>query len=55
MNVVVVLPAYNEEGNLTPLITSLDAVDAHQAFTLRVVVVYDGSTDQTPQELAELL
>jgi dolichol-phosphate mannosyltransferase len=54
VNVVVVLPAYNEQGNLTPLITALNAVDARRAFTLRIVVVDDGSTDQTPRELAEL-
>lgn len=54
MNVAVVLPAYNEEGNLTPLITALAALDGRDGFALRVIVVNDGSTDRTAEELAEL-
>lgn len=54
MNVAVVLPAYNEEGNLTPLITELTRVADQQPFRLRVIVVDDGSTDRTADELAEL-
>ena len=54
MKVAVVLPAYNEEGNLTPLITALAALDGGDALTLRIIVVNDGSTDGTAAELEQL-
>ena len=54
MKVAVVLPAYNEQGNLTPLITTLAALDGHHAFDVRIIVVNDGSTDRTAEELAAL-
>jgi dolichol-phosphate mannosyltransferase len=54
VKVAVVLPAYNEEGNLTPLITALAALDGRDALTLRIIVVNDGSTDGTAEELAAL-
>ena len=54
MNVAVVLPAYNEEGNLTPLITALAKIAEGKDFGLRVIVVNDGSTDRTADELKEL-
>lgn len=54
MKVAVVLPAYNEEGNLTPLITALAALDGGDAMALQVIVVNDGSTDGTAAELAAL-
>lgn len=54
MNVAVVLPAYNEEGNLTPLITELTTVADRAALALLFIVVDDGSTDRTADELARL-
>jgi dolichol-phosphate mannosyltransferase len=54
MKVAVVLPAYNEEGNLTPLITMLAALDGRDLLSVRIIVVNDGSTDGTAQELAAL-
>ena len=54
MKVAVVLPAYNEEENLTPLITALVDVARRDALTLQVIVVDDGSTDGTASELTEL-
>ena len=48
------LPAYNEQGNLTPLITALAALDGGAVFDLGIIVVNDGSTDRTADELAEL-
>jgi dolichol-phosphate mannosyltransferase len=54
VNVAVVLPAYNEENNLTPLITELVDVASRAALALQVIVVDDGSTDGTAAELAEL-
>ena len=54
LNVAVVLPAYNEEGNLTPLITALADAAATDRIPLRMIVVDDGSTDGTAEELAAL-
>jgi dolichol-phosphate mannosyltransferase len=54
MKVAVVLPAYNEQGNLTPLITTLAALDGRDALAMRIIVVNDGSTDGTADELAKL-
>ena len=54
MNVSVVLPAYNEADNLTPLIDELMKVAHRDALNLHVIVVDDGSTDRTAAELADL-
>lgn len=54
MTVAVVLPAYNEEGNLTPLITALEGVASRAGIALRIIVVDDASTDGTAAELATL-
>jgi dolichol-phosphate mannosyltransferase len=54
MKVAVVLPAYNEQGNLAPLITMLAALNGRDRFTIRIIVVNDGSTDGTAEELAVL-
>ncbi len=54
MNVAVVLPAYNEQNNLTPLITRLFAVAERNDLSLRIIVVDDGSTDGTGAELTGL-
>jgi dolichol-phosphate mannosyltransferase len=49
-----VLPAFNEEGNLTPLITAIVDTAAQDDLALRVIVVDDGSTDGTATELSAL-
>ena len=54
MRVAVVLPAYNEQHNLTPLITQLVDVARRDAIALQIIVVDDGSTDGTAAELKEL-
>jgi dolichol-phosphate mannosyltransferase len=54
LNVAVVLPAYNEESNLTPLVDELAEVARRDGLTLQVIVVDDGSTDGTAAELAGL-
>src|SRR2546428_612184 len=54
MNVAVVLPAHNEAGNLTPLVTELFRAGDTAPMRLEVIVVDDGSVDATAAELAEL-
>ena len=54
MNVAIVLPAYNEQHNLTPLITELFDVAQREALALQIIVVDDGSTDGTAAELTAL-
>ncbi|MGE5508704.1 MAG: glycosyltransferase family 2 protein [Chitinophagales bacterium] len=49
-----VLPAYNEEANLPPLLEKIAAVMAESGRLYRVVAVNDGSRDRTPQVLSEL-
>lgn len=53
MVVAVVLPAYNEAGNLGPLIDELDAVLRSHPGS-RIIVVNDGSTDATAGELQQI-
>lgn len=54
MNVAVVLPAFNEQGNLSPLVAELDSVLSTAATSHCFIVVNDGSTDRTAEELVEL-
>lgn len=54
MELSVVLPARNEEGNLGPLIADvLSAFDRH-GIDGEVIAIDDGSTDRTAQVLAEM-
>ncbi len=50
-----VVPAYNEAGNLTPLLQQLTAVLATLTDRWEVIVVDDGSRDATPQTIAPWL
>jgi dolichol-phosphate mannosyltransferase len=54
MKVVVVLPAYNEAGNITPLVHDLLRSGEDAGLDLAVIVVDDGSSDTTAAELAAL-
>ncbi len=47
VDVTVVLPAHNEEGNILPLMDQFGELSRKARFTLEVVLVDDGSTDQT--------
>ncbi len=52
--IYVLLPAYNEEDALEPLVLKIDATMRDMGARYRVVVVDDGSTDRTP-DIAALL
>lgn len=52
--IYVLLPAYNEEDALRPLIQKIDSVLRPLGAAYRVVVVDDGSTDRTAEILEEL-
>ena len=54
MKVTVVLPAHNEAGNVGPLVAELMRVGDASCVDLHVIVVDDGSIDNTRAELAQL-
>ena len=47
MKVLVIIPAYNEEGNILNTCTSISKVKSKLDFTLDYIVINDGSTDNT--------
>ncbi|MFQ4168353.1 glycosyltransferase family 2 protein [Scytonema millei] len=53
-SVTIVIPCLNEEGNLEKLFHTLDCTFQSLGFTLPVLLIDDGSTDGTPQILAQL-
>ena len=48
-----VIPAYNEQENVQALLSRVEAALTHTGRPFEVIIVDDGSTDQTPQLLAE--
>lgn len=50
----IVIPVYNEEGNLQTLYNSLSFVLKGSGLSYELIVVDDGSTDQSPKIVAEL-
>jgi glycosyltransferase involved in cell wall biosynthesis len=51
----VVLPAYNEQGNIEPLVDEIiDAIDTESLSPLEIIVVDDGSTDGTGRMISDL-
>lgn len=53
-SVTVVIPALNEEGNLSLLLAFLAETFENLGYTLPVLVIDDGSTDSSPDILASL-
>jgi dolichol-phosphate mannosyltransferase len=51
--VIVVLPAYNEQDNLTGLLQSLSESLSDAYLDFQIIVVNDGSSDRTPEILKE--
>jgi glycosyltransferase involved in cell wall biosynthesis len=50
----IVVPVFNEEGNLQTLYNSLSSVLKGSNLSYEIIVVDDGSTDQSPKIVAEL-
>lgn len=55
IKVSVVVPAYNEEGNIEKLTQEFDRVMRTCSFAYEIVLVNDGSTDHTEQKMVEAL
>jgi glycosyltransferase involved in cell wall biosynthesis len=53
-NISVVIPAYNEQDNITPLIEKADEVLKKRFFNYEIIVVNDGSQDNTLTILKKL-
>ncbi|MBB6430472.1 glycosyltransferase family 2 protein [Algisphaera agarilytica] len=53
-DLAVVAPALNEAGNLTPLVQQIAQAFSATGKKFQIVIVDDGSTDTTPDELASL-
>jgi glycosyltransferase involved in cell wall biosynthesis len=51
----VIVPAYNEENSIPTVVESLDQALSASGFPYEIIVVDDGSTDQTPQKMQDLL
>lgn len=50
----IVIPAYNEEGNLTWLVERIAAMAAYNKLEYMAIIVNDGSTDNTPLIIKDL-
>jgi len=50
----VVIPAYNEEGNLGALVADITAVAVRNDLACTIIIIDDGSTDRTPAIIKEL-
>jgi glycosyltransferase involved in cell wall biosynthesis len=55
MSLSVIVPAYNEENSILTVVESLDQALSALGHSYEIIVVDDGSTDQTTQKLKELL
>ncbi len=53
-DLAIVIPALNEQDNLGPLIEQVEQAVRAQGINAQLIIVDDGSTDATPQRLAEL-
>lgn len=49
MYLSIVIPCYNEEDNIGPLLESLLELDKSQNFNCEIIVVNDNSSDKTPE------
>lgn len=54
VNVSIVVPLYNEEGNVRELYRELHSVLSGKDFSYEIVFINDGSTDRTPELIREI-
>lgn len=47
MNVLIIIPAYNEEGSILKTIKMIEEYESPSTFNLDYIVINDGSTDRT--------
>ncbi|MEZ5358779.1 MAG: glycosyltransferase family 2 protein [Candidatus Zixiibacteriota bacterium] len=52
--VSIIIPAYNEEGNVGELCRQLDEMGRKATFTFEALIVDDGSTDKTSELLSDM-
>jgi dolichol-phosphate mannosyltransferase len=50
----IVIPAYNEEGNLAVLVEGIAKMASDNNITYKAIIVDDGSTDKTPDIIKDL-
>lgn len=53
MNISVIIPAFNEEGNIKPLINNILSQKGNFNL-LEIIILLDGSTDNTKQEIKKI-
>ena len=54
MNISVVVPSYNESESLPELCTWIDKVMTDNSFTYEIIIVDDGSTDDSWEVIQKL-
>lgn len=54
MDISIVVPVFNEEQNISPLITELSGILSQIGKTYEIIIVNDGSTDNTLAELERI-
>ncbi len=52
--VSIIIPAFNEEGNIEELCRQFALMGERARFSFEVIIIDDGSTDTTPQVLAQM-
>ena len=51
----IIAPAHNEEENIAPLVREIDAVIARLGLSYELIIINDGSTDRTLEELRAMV
>ncbi|MDD5886277.1 MAG: glycosyltransferase family 2 protein [Oscillospiraceae bacterium] len=55
MKLSMIIPCYNEEGNILPLYQAVTAAFANRTFSYELIFINDGSRDRTGEVLADLV
>lgn len=54
MNISIILPVYNEEENISPLIAEIESVISEHHLDCEIILVDDGSSDQSVNVIKEI-